>query len=721
MADVIGEAQKLYSEACDALRLQRMQIAEDLEFSDPSNPEQWDATVKRQRETDPGGARPCLVMDRTGQYVDNVAGQVAKSPPGLHVVPVDSKADRKVAEQLDGLFRHIEYSSRAQMHYSTALRSAARVGVGYLCVRPEYINRALGWQEPRISAIADPLRVVFDPWCTDLDGKDANFGFLLSEISTAEFERKYGKTIEKCSFGNTESLRGARPEKDSIVLAEQWMADEVKTNMVVHTGQDGEETALREDDYHAACQASGCQLEVKSVYKDKIRRIKWRQMTGAEVLEESEYPADQIGIVPTYGYWGISDGQMVYCGIPRRAMNAQRSYNYHVSEQLAYMGSAPKSPWLVSSRAIRGLESIWDRASLESRAYLPYRDLDSEGAINAPQRANVSTNLQNHMAGADQALRDIEASIGMYQANLGAQGNETSRVAIDGRKESGETSTSHFPLNLSACLGQVGRICVQMLPRLMDTKRRQRILGVDMTPGFVTIDPDQQQAVQETDDGLSINPSIGEYDVRIVVGTAYTTQRSQAQSALAEVMRTNPELTAAIAPIWANNLDIPNAEKLAQVLTAMAPPAVQAILNPEANKQPKTEDLLAQNDQLKKGLKAAIDEAHSAQREIDECEEKLRDKTQAEEVARYNAETARLKVTGANVDQIQAIVAQMVRDMLTSPNPLPGDPEPASGQEPQEMDDGMGQQQGMQPPMMPSAPPNNPPNMPQPADAMPQE
>ena len=680
MSDIVSEAHKLYAESVEATSQQRAQIAEDLEFSDPSNPIQWDDAVKRQRENDPGGARPCLVMDRTGQYVDNVAGQVAKSPPGLHVVPVDSKADRKVAEQLDGLFRHIEYSSRAQMHYSAALRSAARTGVGYLCVRPEYVNRALKWQEPRICAITDPLRVVFDPWCNELDGKDANFGFLLSEISIAEFERKYGEKTEPASFGDEGSMRMSQAQKKSVVLAEQWEADVVRMNMIVHIGQDGEETALREDDYHAASQAAGHALEVRSTYTDKVRRIKWRQMSGEKVLEESEYPADQIGLIPTYGYWGISGGQMAYCGIPRRAMNAQRSYNYHVSEQLAYMGNAPKAPWLASVRSMAGLEALWDRASLDSRAYLPFRDLDEEGAIAAPTRPNIAVNLQNHMAGADQALRDIEASIGMYQAQLGAPSNEISRVAIDGRKESGETSTSHFPLNLSSALGQVGRICVQMIPRLMDTKRRQRILGVDMSPGFVTIDPEQTSAVEEKDDGLSINPNVGTYDVRIAIGTAYTTQRSQAQMALSEIMRNNPELTPAIAPIWAQNLDIPNSERLAQVLTAMSPPAVQAILNPDASKQPKTADLLAQNDQLKQGLKAAVDEAHSAQRELDECEDKLRDKTGADEVARYNAETARLKVTGANTDQISAVVNDLIQQMLDDPRQLPGDAPPQDAQ-----------------------------------------
>jgi hypothetical protein len=681
--DDLALAKELYEDAVNATHEQRRQVREDLEFSDPSDPQQWDEKVKRDREYDPGGARPCLVMDHTNQYVSNVAGQVTKSPPSIHTVPVGSGADIKVSEQLDGIFRHIEYASRAQTHYGIALTSAARTGVGYLLVRPEYTDRAMGYQEPRISSEADPLRIVFDPWSVALDGSDSDFGFHLTSLSEREFTRRYGKA-EKVSFG-THMEESHQGERKSIVIAEQFYKEEKTRNVIVYTDAEGNETSDPEDDYHAACMAAGVQLPYIRNYKDKYQCVKWRTMSGAAILEtpknpdgsEALYPADAIGIIPVYGYWGVKDGRMTYCGIPRRGRNPQRAYNYHQSEMLAYIGNAPKSPWLTPIRAIKGVEGIWDRASLDTRANLPYNDIDENGQpIAPPTRSPLAVNLQNHIAGAEQALHDLEASIGMYQANLGAPSNEQSGVAIDARKEQGEASTSHFPQNLAASLGQVGRVILQMIPRLIDTKRVQRIMGIDSTPASITVDPEQPKALQQTDTGLSINPNVGTYDVRVVVGTSFSTQRSQAQTALSEVMRTNPELTAAIAPLWAQNLDIPHADKLAQVLAAMAPPAVQAILNPDTSKQPKPEELMQQNEQLKQGLQEAISHAHDAQAEADEANDKLRQAEADREVERYNAETARLKVTGANEAQIQAIVQQLLNDMLSNPQQsLPGDPD----------------------------------------------
>lgn len=680
MADILNEAQKLYQESLDAQRDQRIQIQEDLKFSDPSNPQQWDEMVRAQREGDPGGKRPCLVMDQTGQYVANVAGQIEKQPPAIHAIPVGGGADKQAAEQIDGRFRHIEHASKASQHYARALTSAARSGVGYLVIRPEYIDRALGWQEPRISSEPDPLKVVFDPWSTETDGADSDFGFILTDVSLREFGRRW-KGKDAIDFGDTEANRKDTNRK-SILVAEQWVKESSTRNIIVYVGADGQEASGDEEAYFAACQAAGQELRFVRNYADKTQTVKWRRMSGADVLEESEYLADSIGIVPVYGYVGFADGRMTYCGIPRRARSAQQSFNYHISEQHAYIGTAPKAPWLASKRATAGVEQLWDRASTQSRAWLPFNDIDSEGAIAAPTRINPSVSMMNHAEGAAQALRDIQASIGMYQANLGAQSNETSGVAIESRKQQGEASTAHFPSHMAASLGQVGNIVMQMDAKLSDTQRKQPIIGVDGSAGSVTVNPDQKESFARGPDGVSINPMVGKYSVRVVVGASYATQRTQTNTAFAEIMRGNPELAPTVAPFWAQTLDFPGSDKFAQAMAAMAPPPVKAILQPEGQDQAPDPAKLAQElDQCKQALQEALQHAHAAQEDADAAVASEADAKRLAEVkereldiAAYNAETNRLKVTGAHDDQIQAIVKDLLNTMLSHPDPLPGDP-----------------------------------------------
>lgn len=694
MAQSVEESGRLYREALDASRDQREQIREDLEFSDPSDPQQWDLREKQARENDPGGRRPCLVFDQTGQYIANVAGQVEQRPPGLHAIPAGGGADKRVAEQYDGHFRHIEHASRAPHHYARALTSAARTGVGYLIVRPDHVDRALNWQEPRISSEGDPLRVVLDPWSVELDGSDANFGYLLTPYSHREFERQFGKNAAKVNFGDEEQ-RYVSDDRQSVLVAEEWCAEDVRTNVIIVSDLDagGDELSLSEDEYWQERQ-KGRNLQYLGNYMDRRRVVYWRKLSGVAVLQEAKdretgktmpYPASGIGIVPVYGYVGFTDGRMRYCGIPRRARAPQQAYNYHMSEMRVLMGQAAKAPYLMPLSALGGdanIKLLWERAAVESRAFLPYQDRDEQGGpVNAPTRIQPAINLQNHIAGSIQAREDIQASIGMYAANIGKQSNAQSGVAYDAQKQQGEASTAHFPGNLAASIAQVGRLCLEMIPRLIDTKRQIRILGSDGTPGVVTADPKAERAVTETREGLVINPNVGRYDVRVTVGASFSTQRQDTNMALTEMIRANPQMMPVIGPLWAKSLDFPDSDKLAQVLAAIAPPEVKAILQPggQEDEGPSKAEMAAQLEQLKTALQQAIKTAREAEQDLDECQAKLADKEAEAEIRAYEAETKRMVGLkhAISPDAIQALVAQTLEQMLSSPAPMAGEREEA--------------------------------------------
>lgn len=685
--DALAEAQSLYRESLDATREQRQQIEEDLKFSDPSDPQQWDDDIKRRRENDPGGRRPCLVHDQTGQFVANVAGQVETQPPSIHAIPVGGGADKKAAEQIDGRFRHIEHASNAHQHYARALTSAARSGVGYIIIRPEYVDRALNWQEPRISSEPDPLRVVYDPWSTATNGKDATFGFILTDLSHVAFKQRWGKK-DLVDFGE----EGENDTRKSVLIAEQFYQQTKTREILIYAGPDGEKQSGEVADFEQAQQEAQGQLQVVSTYKDKYQCVQWRIMSGADVLEESEFPASSIGIVPVYGYVSFSDGRIKYCGIPRRARAPQQAYNYHISEQLAYIATAPKSPWLVPHRALvgQGIKELWDAANAESRAYLPYSDVDDQGSpVQQPTRINPSTSLINHEAGAQAALRDIQASIGMYQANLGERSNETSGVAIEARKQQGEASTAHFPSHLAASLGQVGEIVLEMDAKLADTRREVATMSIDGTPAIIGFDPEQPTAFFKSRDGITVNPSKGKYGVRVVVGASYSTQRSQTNQAFAEIMRGNKELAATVAPFWAQTLDFPGADKFAQAMAAMAPPPVKAILQPDDN-APDPAELMAQVQQLQQALQEATQIAQETQQDADQAEAEAKEakalaaaKAAEIEIKAYEAETKRLQATGASEEQARAVVNDLIQQMLSNPDPMPGEVESAEPPEPE--------------------------------------
>ena len=121
---------------------------------------------------------------------------------------------------------------------------------------------------------------------------------------------------------------------------------------------------------------------------------------------------------------------------------------------------------------------------------------------------------------------------------------------------------------------------------------------------------------------------------------------------------------------------------------------VDSILQPDEKET--TGALKAQMEEMKAALKEAIQHAEDAQRECDEKDAQLQQKEVESDAQKreldikaYSAETDRLKVTGANEEQLRVIVGDLINSMLTQPEPLPA--EMPEAYEPPEMEEGMEQ------------------------------
>ena len=123
---IIEEALKRFKYCEEAEQQNRARALDDLKFS---LGEQWPDAVRRARENDPNGARPCLTVNKLGQYVRQVVNDSRQNKPAIKVRPVDSGADPEVADKLQGLVRHIEDNSRADIAYDTAIEFAVRAGL----------------------------------------------------------------------------------------------------------------------------------------------------------------------------------------------------------------------------------------------------------------------------------------------------------------------------------------------------------------------------------------------------------------------------------------------------------------------------------------------------------------------------------------------------------------------------------------------------------------
>jgi hypothetical protein len=652
--DILQQAREAYDDAREDMREQHVRMTEDMHFSNPSEPKQWDDAALSVRK-----GRPCLTFDRTNQFIMQVVNDGRQNKPSIHVLPADDKADIAVAEKLNGIIRHIEYVSRAGAAYDMALECAARVGLGWLRVVPQVMRPETNEQEIRIMRVHDPKSILLQAGWTAQDGSDAMHGFAETLYSKAQFKGMWPKHKEQSWEGDT----GSWYTEESVRVAEYFKVDENKVNHIRAYGADGE-VSLLEKDFWAQHKLGEVVAKKNGrgetdTFEKKERKVRWIKMSGLEVLDETEFPSQYIPLVPVLGYELWIDGKRFLCGMTRKLMDGQRAYNYLQSALTESLSLQPKAPFMVPIEGLEDLEGDWKQLNSGSPAYLPYNSYDAATGqpIPAPTRLNPPTFPVAFANAAQIASQDMESAIGMFKANLGQQGNETSGRAITAREKQGDTANFHYIDNLSRGIERLGMIVVDMAPRMYDTARQARIMGEDGEQEFVQINPEMPQPVQKEGKKVTaINIGLGAYDVRVKTGPAYASLREEQAEQLSRIMQSAPDLTPILADLWVGAQDWPQAEKTQKRLASLLPPQIQQMeaeegddLPPEAMMQIQT--LQQQLQEMEQALK------HGGA-QFAELEHELKTKTGLEQMKLQAAQQAQaaeleqervLKETEANL------------------------------------------------------------------------
>ena len=643
-------AKERYSDAQEAMREQHARMLEDMRFSNPSDPQQWPDDAKSARKN-----RPCLTFDRTNQFLQQVVNDARQNKPAIKCLPADSGADIGVASKLDGIIRHIEYVSRAGIAYDMAIDHAARVGLGWLRVVPEVIRPETNEQEIRIMRIHDPLSVLLDADSSQPDGSDASYGFVETLMSAKAFEAAYPKATAVSMDGGTWS------GIDGVKLCEYFEVVKKQENRIVVL-LEGQQMLMTEDEYWQACAQVGFTIPTESTTMVETRKVIWQKMTGAEILEETDFPSQYIPLVPVVGDEIWIEGKRYLCGMVRKLMDSQRFHNYTISQLAETIALQPKAPFIAPKEAIEGNEQAWRNANNGTASYLPYNHVDSEGnPIPRPERQQPPTMSQGWAEMLQYSNNAMESSIGMFKANLGQQGNETSGRAIRARQMEGDTANFHYVDNMSRSIEQLGRIIVDMIPRVIKIRTQSRILGEDGKQDFVQIDPTMKQAVRKDQNGkvVAINPGVGNYDVRVNAGPSYTSVREEAAQNIVDITQGNPQLGAALAPMLMKMRDMPEGDKAYKVALALLPPNVQSAYEDEEGEQLSPEHQ-AKMQQMQQQLEQAMAALENAGNEVDKLEAERDNKAQelelkAREVAvkEFEAQTKRFECEKQEPEQFQ--------------------------------------------------------------------
>jgi len=657
--DQLQNAKERYQDAQDWVSEQNNRFRQDLKFSNPACPEQWDEFAKTARR-----GRPMLTLDRTNQFISQIVNDARQNKPSIQVLPADGQADPQVAQQLNGIIRHVEYVSRAGIAYDNAIELSARVGLGWLRVLPRVIRPETNEQEIIIQRVIDSTSVCLDPNSIEADGSDAMFGFAETVMTEKAFISKYPKA-KKLSWESDSEWFG----QDTIRIAEYFNVVETKENRIGIDGPDGGRMTVTEDEYWKLAAQIGFKPDVKDSFEATIRTQKWCKMTGAEILEETEFPAPWVPLIPVLGYELWVEGKRYLCGMVRRLMDGQRLHNYEMSALTETLMSQPKAPFLMPARAVDGYEDDWQALNSGNPAYLTYNDVDETGQvpIQPPIRLPGPVFPAAYANGANLAVSEMEASVGMYKSNLGQQSNAVSGRAKLADQREGDTANFHYVDNLRRAMEHMGRIIVHMIPKIYDTRRQAKILGEDGEQSQIEINPGMEQALQKQGGKVvAINPNVGSYDVRVKIGPSYTSMRTEASQRLVEISQGNPALGAALAPLLVKLNDMPEADKISKVAIALLPPNVQQVYaEEESDDVPRAvkAQLAQQGEQIQK-MAAAMEQAaqviQDLQGQVDQKNTQVQDQAKIA-MSEIKAAKSDLDAQGSDIDNKRTVFAKDVQ------------------------------------------------------------
>jgi hypothetical protein len=572
----LAKAVKRFHRAETAEGPNRIQAVDDLKFK---RGEQWPEMIKAQRTIE---KRPCLTINKMKTFVHQITNDQRQNRPAINISPVGDKADRQTAKMLKGLIRQIERKSDADVAYDTGFENSVSNGWGYWRVLSEYEFEDSFDQVLRIARIRNPFRVYLDPDAQMPDGSDAKWCFISDLIIREEFESTWPNANpmpwQEGTVGD-ESFK-LWSTQTHVRIAEYFqIVSEKRTLVALTNGHVGFKDEL--DDEIAEL----IQLQpdlVKNEREVDVQQVQWSKITSHDILEQEIIPCKWIPVVRVIGDESDVEGQVNYAGIVRDAKDPQRMYNFWSTSETELIALAPKAPWIMEEGQIEGHENRWRDSNTKSLPYLLYKGVSIGGKqAPAPQRNQFAGPPAGVVTAKEGAAQDMQAVTGIrFDATLNERMYDESGKALRELKRVGDLGSFHYIDNLARSLRHTGRILIDWIPHVYDTRRVLTILREDDTEETATIDPQIPKAFQQndTDDGgveRLYNPKLGEYDVAVTVGPSYATKRAEAADSLLSFISAFPAAAEVSGDLIAKNMDWPGAEEIAERLETLLPPGMQ--------------------------------------------------------------------------------------------------------------------------------------------------
>jgi hypothetical protein len=637
--------QDLYKQFCDNIKAdieakseERELMRDDQRFAAG---DQWPDLIRKGREL---SGRPIQTINRLPAFIDQIVGDARQNKPSIKV-HAGEDGDEDIAAIYDGLIRSIQNESNADFAYDSAVECTACFGFGAWRIKTDYESEDSFNQIICIERISDPLSVYFDKNSELPDYSDARHVTVRVRMTKDDYKARWPKEEESeykfDDFNNDWSMGD-----DQVIVAEYWHKVEEKATLYAVQDFEGNVQVTLEKPQQG--------FNVVNQRETTITKIKCCMMSGAGILETTDWAGKYLPIVGVNGKEDLVDGKRTLRGLVRFAKDPQRMYNYWRTIDTEQKALAPKAPVLVTAKQIEGYEEQWQDSLTSNSPYLIVNDVPSAAM---PQRINAGIMDKGANEAALMCVDEMKSTTGIYSASLGEQDNEKSGRAILAQQRKGDTANFAYIDNIARAIKWTGRIIIDLIPKIYDAARVVSVMGEDGEKKLQRIN----QVVMEKGEPKNMDLSVGKYDLVVTQGANYATKRIEALNSMVEIARVNPAIMQIAGDLIVKAMDWDGASEIAERMKKMLPPQLQ---DQENDIPPELQGMIEQGKQQIEQLQQQLNEAMD---EKDDKDDELRLKKYEIDV-KAEIEMAKLaKNAGLQPDDVIAIVNQMLANAAQQP------------------------------------------------------
>lgn len=546
-AEIHTEAILEFDEIQAAVRNERMQCLSDRRFYSIAGA-QWEGALGDQFEN-----KPRFEFNKVHLAVIRVVNEYRNNRITVDFQPKDGRADDKLSDTCDGLYRADEKSCTADEAYDNAFEEGVGGGMGAWRLRAMYedeYDEDNDKQRIAIEPIFDADSCVFyDLGAKRQDKADAKRCYVLTPYPRKAYTEEWGddpsswpKSISQSEFDWCTQdmvwvceLYKVVEKTERVLFFRGLLGDEAPELKVTQAEIDADPAMLDE------LKATGFQLVREK--KVKRRAIHKYILSGGGILEDCGIiPGRHIPIVPFFAKRWIVDGVERCMGHVRLAKDAQRLVNMIMSWLAEMAARFDIEKPIFDPKQVAAHATMWAEDNVQKYAYLLADSLTDANGDPVPGTAQPlgytkAPNIPPAMAAlAQMATQALEDMLGNQQAGEQMQPNMSGK-AVELIQTRLDMQVFIYMSNLAKSMKRSGEIWLSMMKDIVvEDKRRMKVVDTNGEAGSVVMN--QPAYDQETgEEYLENDLTQADFEVDVDVGPSSTSRRAGTVRALTGMMQ----------------------------------------------------------------------------------------------------------------------------------------------------------------------------------------